>query len=423
MTTEEKFRAAVNVIRNLPKNGSYQPSHELMLRFYAYFKQATEGPCVTPRPAFWEVVKKMKWEAWNKLGNMSREEAMNNYVEELKKIVETMSYTDNVANFLGSLGSFYDAVPVEDLELLVGNVLERVRSQPGSPLSGSPLASREASPHRVSTTSAANGRITSSLETSPASSYSASPLPPDPNDDEEEEEFIDTVEAVPERIVKESSTVGRPLSGSKKLNHCNHGVAMIQKNDSTGIVSNGHINGSAIINHVSDLHSHITESEVAVTVNGLGEGVGGKETVNSRGRSRERHSPRIQRAFPLSTWISQAELPNSPDVVWPKSAMISPPETNESLPVNDISDQIREAVLHLQRDLDRVNARVRSLEVSALSGSLHNSLVQPNEGRPSWWLFPDLSPRTFMFVILWPLFVHAVILWLRKRRSARTQLL
>jgi hypothetical protein len=55
-------------------------------------------------------------------------------------------------------------------------------------------ASREASPHRAPTTSAANGRITSSLETSPASSYSASPLPPDPDDEEEEEEFIDTVE-------------------------------------------------------------------------------------------------------------------------------------------------------------------------------------------------------------------------------------
>nr|CAD7569761.1 unnamed protein product [Timema californicum] len=66
--------------------GSYQPSHELMLRFYAYFKQASEGPCTAARPAFWEVVKKMKWDAWNKLGNMPREEAMNNYVEELKKV-------------------------------------------------------------------------------------------------------------------------------------------------------------------------------------------------------------------------------------------------------------------------------------------------------------------------------------------------
>jgi hypothetical protein len=55
------------------------------------------------------------------------------------------------------------------------------------------LASREASPNRASAATAPNGRITSSLETSPASSYSASPLPPDPDDDEEEE-FIDTVE-------------------------------------------------------------------------------------------------------------------------------------------------------------------------------------------------------------------------------------
>lgn len=57
------------------------------------------------------------------------------------QIVETMSYTDNVATFLGSLDSFYESVPTEDLELLVGPVLERIRSQPGSPLSGSPLGS------------------------------------------------------------------------------------------------------------------------------------------------------------------------------------------------------------------------------------------------------------------------------------------
>jgi len=392
----------VNVIRNLPKNGSYQPSHELMLRFYSYFKQATEGPCMVPRPAFWEVVKKMKWEAWNRLGNMSQEEAMNNYVEELKKIVETMSYTDNVANFLGSLGSFYDAVPVEDLELLVGNVIERVRSQPGSPLRNSPLASREASPHRVCGTSAANGRITSSLETSPASSYSASPLPPDPNDDDDEEEFIDTVEAEPERIVKDNPPLSRPSSGSKKLNHYSNAIPVIQKSDSTGIVSNGLINGSAIMNHVNG-HAEVGEE---------------RETVGRRGRSRERHSPGMQRAVveETSMRIRQAELAT------PNSAII-PRELTDFLPVNDISDQICEAVLHLQRDLDGVTARVRSLEVSALSGSLHNSVVRHNSGRPVWWPFPDLSPRTCMFVILWPLFVHAFILWLRRRRSARAQLL
>lgn len=66
--------------------GAYQPSNELMLRFYSYYKQATEGPCSNPKPAFWEVVKKAKWDAWTRLGNMSRTEAMNNYVDELKKV-------------------------------------------------------------------------------------------------------------------------------------------------------------------------------------------------------------------------------------------------------------------------------------------------------------------------------------------------
>ncbi|XP_015116621.1 acyl-CoA-binding domain-containing protein 5 [Diachasma alloeum] len=200
MTTEEKFDAAVNVIRSLPKNGAYQPSHELQLRFYAYYKQATEGPCQQSKPAFWEVVRKAKWDAWMRLGNMSRQEAMNNYVEELKKIVETMSYTDNVATFLGSLDAFYESVPAEDLELLVGPVIERIRSQPGSPLSGSPLGSRETSPQRVRNPSR---HISSSLETSPASSHSASPLPPDT--DGEDEEFKDTVEVAPERTVTKSA--------------------------------------------------------------------------------------------------------------------------------------------------------------------------------------------------------------------------
>lgn len=53
-------------------------------------------------------------------------------------------------------------------------------------------ASREASPQRVSGLNSTK-HITSSLETSPASSYSASPLPPDTD---EEEDFVDTYEVL-----------------------------------------------------------------------------------------------------------------------------------------------------------------------------------------------------------------------------------
>jgi len=71
--------------------------------------------------------------------------------------------------------------------------------------------------------------------------------------------------------------------------------------------------------------------------------------------------------------ISQTELQSS--VQANLNSAIIPRELTDSLPVNDISGQICEAVIHLQRDLDGVTARVRSLEVSALSGSLRNSVV------------------------------------------------
>jgi len=41
--------------------GSFQPSREMMLKFYAFYKQATLGPCTDPKPGFWDVVGKAKW--------------------------------------------------------------------------------------------------------------------------------------------------------------------------------------------------------------------------------------------------------------------------------------------------------------------------------------------------------------------------
>jgi acyl-CoA-binding protein len=66
--------------------GPYQPSHDMMLLFYSYYKQATLGPCNIPKPAFWDVVNKAKWNAWSGLGQMTKEEAMTRYVEEIKKV-------------------------------------------------------------------------------------------------------------------------------------------------------------------------------------------------------------------------------------------------------------------------------------------------------------------------------------------------
>lgn len=113
MSIEEQFNAAVKVIRSLPKNGSFQPSPELKLTFYAYFKQATDGPNETKKPPFYDVVNRYKWEAWKKLGETPKQEAMTFYVEELKKVIETLSLNEEVSDFLDILGPFYEFLPEE----------------------------------------------------------------------------------------------------------------------------------------------------------------------------------------------------------------------------------------------------------------------------------------------------------------------
>lgn len=98
-----RFQAAVDVIQSLPKNGSYRPSYEVMLRFYGLYKQAVCGPCTTSRPEFWDPVGRYKWDAWNQLGDMSRENAMAAYVNEIKKVaqevIDTMEINEKTASF------------------------------------------------------------------------------------------------------------------------------------------------------------------------------------------------------------------------------------------------------------------------------------------------------------------------------------
>uniref|UniRef100_A0A7I2V420 Acyl-CoA-binding domain-containing protein 5 n=1 Tax=Homo sapiens TaxID=9606 RepID=A0A7I2V420_HUMAN len=126
---ETRFEAAVKVIQSLPKNGSFQPTNEMMLKFYSFYKQATEGPCKLSRPGFWDPIGRYKWDAWSSLGDMTKEEAMIAYVEEMKKIIETMPMTEKVEELLRVIGPFYEIVEDKksgrssDITSDLGNVL------------------------------------------------------------------------------------------------------------------------------------------------------------------------------------------------------------------------------------------------------------------------------------------------------------
>lgn len=62
---------------------------------------------------------------------MTKEEAMQKYVEGLGEIIETMSFTDDVQSFVNSLENVN--INLDDLELLAPGMKEKAMSHPNSP--------------------------------------------------------------------------------------------------------------------------------------------------------------------------------------------------------------------------------------------------------------------------------------------------
>ncbi|XP_017327415.1 acyl-CoA-binding domain-containing protein 5-B isoform X2 [Ictalurus punctatus] len=111
---QRRFEAAVKVMRTFPADGAFVPSDDMLIRFYTYHKQATVGACNTTGPCGRDALSKAKWEAWKVLGNMSKEEAMKAYIEEILLILEMIPVTEEVSELLDVLEPFYEVVEDED---------------------------------------------------------------------------------------------------------------------------------------------------------------------------------------------------------------------------------------------------------------------------------------------------------------------
>ncbi|XP_059390681.1 acyl-CoA-binding domain-containing protein 5A-like [Carassius carassius] len=204
---EQRFNAAVKVIQNLPSNGSFQPSHDMMLKFYSYYKQATQGPCNIPRPGFWDPVGKAKWDAWNSLGEMPKEDAMAAYVEDLKLILESMPVTDEVEELLRVIGPFYELV---DDKRKITQVSE-LSTGFGSMLTSPPKSVTKS----IIRTMEMNGSLDSyPVKTAETPKTKSTDMEDGEDDNEEEEEEKDEEEEVKElkkaSQPKKRASAGRP---------------------------------------------------------------------------------------------------------------------------------------------------------------------------------------------------------------------
>ena len=83
MDIKQQFEEAVSESKSL----SEKPSNDTLLQLYSLYKQATEGDVNIDPPANpFDFVAKAKYENWTRLKGKSKTEAMNEYVELVRKL-------------------------------------------------------------------------------------------------------------------------------------------------------------------------------------------------------------------------------------------------------------------------------------------------------------------------------------------------
>lgn len=456
---QTRFEAAVSVIQSLPKNGSFQPSNEMMLKFYSFYKQATQGPCNIQRPGFWDPVGRYKWDAWNSLGDMSKEDAMIAYVDEMKKILETMPVTDKVEELLQVIGPFYEMV--DDKKLGRGS---GVTSDLSSVLTSTPNCK------------AVNGKAESS-DSGAESEEEETGRQEEEEEDEEDETELSEQE---EKAVKEEDATPEPcpdatVANGLDVNHSDHipNIPNHVPNKSDLNDVRNEINGKpettqddaakdleaskgndctediAAMQHLtSDSDSEIfcdsmeqfgqddvdhsqlveralmTSSDVRVG----GEAKEGGEDGKASGRTPQKEKSGSERPDYFTSRRGRANrMPPVGD--GSRGGQMGSGGDGERGgsdrgPEGSINEQIAVVLMRLQEDMQNVLQRLQTLEAltasQARSVLLESNLHQSANKKPSWWPL-EISSGTLAFAVIWPFVAHWLIhLYLQRKRRKPT---
>ncbi|VVB15822.1 unnamed protein product [Arabis nemorensis] len=87
---DEAFSAATAFVAAAASDRlSQKVSNDLQLQLYGLYKIATEGPCTAPQPSALKMTARAKWNAWQKLGAMPPEEAMEKYINLVTQLYPT----------------------------------------------------------------------------------------------------------------------------------------------------------------------------------------------------------------------------------------------------------------------------------------------------------------------------------------------
>ncbi|QQR75260.1 MAG: acyl-CoA-binding protein [Holophagales bacterium] len=74
---DDEFAAAERRVKTLTK----RPSNEVLLKLYSLYKQSTQGDVQGERPGMMEFVERAKFDAWDDLQGVARDEAKRRYID------------------------------------------------------------------------------------------------------------------------------------------------------------------------------------------------------------------------------------------------------------------------------------------------------------------------------------------------------
>jgi diazepam-binding inhibitor (GABA receptor modulating acyl-CoA-binding protein) len=80
MTDAQSLQAAFEQARAATADFTERPDNATLLKLYALYKQGSLGDNDQPRPGLSDIVARAKWDAWQGLKGLSREDAMARYI-------------------------------------------------------------------------------------------------------------------------------------------------------------------------------------------------------------------------------------------------------------------------------------------------------------------------------------------------------
>jgi acyl-CoA-binding protein len=79
---ESQFKKAAEDSKKLAQ----RPDNDILLKLYAFYKQATAGDVSGKRPGMMDMVGRAKYDAWSEVRGASKDEAMQKYIDLVNRL-------------------------------------------------------------------------------------------------------------------------------------------------------------------------------------------------------------------------------------------------------------------------------------------------------------------------------------------------